>query len=160
MKQGNPIADRFREVVLNGKWVANTNFKKALEGVTWQQANRKIGSLNTIAALTFHVNYYIAGILKVFEGGALEIRDKYSFDCPEIESQEDWERLVGALLENAEKFAKHLDGMSEEALDRPFVEKKYGDFRRNIQGIIEHNYYHLGQISLLKKLISETDSFS
>jgi len=34
----------------------------------------------SIAALTFHINYYVAGVLNVFQGGKLEIRDKYSFD--------------------------------------------------------------------------------
>ncbi len=60
--------------------------------MTWVQATQKIGTLNTIAALTFHVNYYLAGILKVFRGGELEIRDKYSFDIPPIDSEADWKR--------------------------------------------------------------------
>jgi hypothetical protein len=43
--------------------------------------------------LTFHIDYYIAGIVNVFEGGDLEIKDKFSFDLPSIESQEQWESL-------------------------------------------------------------------
>ncbi len=153
MENSHQLAHRFREVLLNGKWIANTNFKEQLSATTWKEATQKIGSLNTIAALTFHINYYIAGVLNVFEGGALEIRDRYSFDMPEIRSQEDWEKLVNDLLSNAEKFASHVERMPEEKLEAVFTDAKYGTYRRNIEGMIEHSYYHLGQISLIKKLI-------
>ncbi len=31
--------------------------------------------------------------------------------------------------------------------------KNTGDYLRNIDGMIEHSYYHLGQIVLIEKLI-------
>jgi len=99
------LANRFREVLLDGLWIANTNYKKQLSDLTWQQANTKIGSLNTIAALTYHINYYIDGILPVFDGGTLKIRDKFSFDAPPINSEKDWNTLRTSLLKNAELFA-------------------------------------------------------
>ena len=155
MENSNQIASRFREVLLNGKWIANTNFKEQLSKVTWEQATKKIGSLNTIAVLTYHINYYIAGILNVFEGGGLEIRDRYSFDLPPITSEEEWKKLVDDLFMNSEKFAAHVERMPEEKLDGTFVDEKYGTYRRNIEGMIEHSYYHLGQISLINKMILE-----
>ena len=91
MTQSAQIAKRFREVILDGDWIAGTNLKAQLTNVTWEQATQKIGSLNSIASLTFHIHYYIAGILTVLEGGLLSISDKYSFDLPPIQSQEDWE---------------------------------------------------------------------
>lgn len=153
MENSKQMANRFREVLLNGKWIANTNYKDQLSSVTWQQATHKIETLNTIADLTYHINYYLAGILNVLEGGALEIRDKYSFDCPSIESEKDWEVLRTNLLENAEAFAKHLEQMSDDKLETAFVDEKYGTYRRNMEGVIEHSYYHMGQIVLIRKLI-------
>lgn len=155
MKQSKQIADRFREVFLNGHWVAQTNCKAQLIDLDWQQANTKIGSLNTIALLTFHLDYYLGGVLNVFNGGSLDIRDKYSFDMPAIESQADWEALRMRLWDNAEKFAMHVEQMPDEQLDEAFVEPQYGDYRRNIEAMTEHAYYHLGQISLIKKMILE-----
>lgn len=154
MELSNQIANRFREVLLNGKWIANTNYKDQLSNVTWEQATHKVRSLNTIAALTYHINYYVAGVLNVFEGGSLDIRDKFSFDLPEIKSKEDWDNLRNDLWVNSEKFAKHIEKMSEKKLEESFVDEKYGSYRRNIEGMIEHSYYHLGQISLIKKMIT------
>ncbi len=153
MNRSQAIATRLREVLLNGKWIANTNFKEQISSISWEQAIQKVENLNTIALLTFHINYYLKGILNVFDGGGLEIRDKFSFDLPEITSESDWNALVSDFLTNAERFADHVAKMSDGDLDRPFVDEKYGNYLRNIEGVIEHSYYHLGQVSLLKKLI-------
>ena len=158
METSNQLANRFREVFLNGTWIANTNYKDQLSGLNWKQAITKIGSLNSILALTYHINYYVAGVLQVFEGRNLDIRDKYSFDFPDVKSEEEWNVLLNDLLSNAEKFASHIELMPNEKLENNFVDKKYGSYRRNIEGMIEHSYYHLGQISLIKKMILKLDN--
>lgn len=147
------LAKRFREVILDGKWIANTNFKDQLSDISWEQATTKIADLNTIAMLTFHIDYYIAGLINVFEGGDLEIRDKYSFDLPPVESQLQWGNLLNKFWTDAEKFADLLEKIPDSKMNEVFVDEKYGTYLRNIDGMIEHAYYHLGQISLIKKLI-------
>lgn len=154
MERNKELANRLSEVLLNGYWIANTNYKSQLQIINWRQATQKIENLNTIASLTFHINYYLAGIINVFEGGRLEIKDKYSFNIPLIESQKDWEKLVDEFLVNSEMFIECIHKRPDSKLDEPFVNEKYGTYLRNIEGVIEHCYYHLGQISLLKKLIT------
>ena len=156
MQRTKELANRLDEVLLNGKWIANTNYKLQIESVTWEEATQRIGTLNTIALLTYHVNYYIAGLLNVFSGGGLEIRDKYSFDMPPIESETDWLRLKNEFLVNSEMFVKEVANLTDEKLDAPFVDEKYGTYLRNIEAVIEHCYYHLGQISLIRKMIAES----
>ena len=157
MENGKDLANRFREVLLNGKWIANTNYKDTLSNVDWIQATKEIGSLNSISALTQHVNYYVSGVLNVFNGGTLDIKDKFSFDFPEIKSKENWNDIVNKLFINSEKFAEHIEKLPDEQLDHHFVKEDYGSYRRNIEAMIEHSYYHLGQISLIKKMILESD---
>ena len=153
MTRNLTIASRLREVLLNGNWIANTNFKEQMLSVDWQQATYKIDKLNTIAALTYHMNYYLSGLLSAFKNGRLEIRDKYSFDLPEITSKADWEKLVTEFVNNAIEFADKVEEMEDNIFDQPFIDKKYGTYLRNIEGVIEHSYYHLGQISLIRKII-------
>jgi uncharacterized damage-inducible protein DinB len=154
MSSTSQLAKRFREVMLDGLWIANTNFKDQLKDISLEQAITKVGSLNTIAMLTFHIDYYIAGLINVFEGGDLEIRDQFSFDLPSIESQEKWEELLHKLWNDSEKFAVLLEQMPDYKMNEVFVDKKYGTYLRNIDGMIEHAYYHLGQITLIKKLLT------
>lgn len=121
--------------------------------MTWEQSNQKIGKHNSIAELTFHINYFLGGILNVLEGGDLEIRDKYSFDLAPIESEKDWQNLITDYLSNANHFIDRVEKMEDDIFEKTFVKDIYGTYERNIEGLIEHSYYHLGQISLIKKLI-------
>jgi len=152
MENAQQLAHRFKEVMLDGKWIANTNYQEQIKDLSWQEATQKIGTLNTIAQLTFHMNYYVKGVMNVFKGGALEIRDKYSFAMQQIDAPEPWESLKNELLENCHQFSSYIEKMTNKQLDSPFVDQKYGSYRRNIEGMIEHAYYHLGQISLLRKM--------
>jgi uncharacterized damage-inducible protein DinB len=146
------IAKRFREVILDGTWVANTNYKNELVGLDWEIATFNHNPLNTIAALAQHINYYIEGILNVFTGGSLDIRDKFSFDFASIRSQDEWDNFLDLFFKNAENFAAQIEKMPDEKLREVFVDEKYGTYLRNIDAMIEHSYYHLGQIVLIKKL--------
>lgn len=158
MSKTQLLAKRLREVLLDGRWIANTNYKEQILSITREQAIQKVENLNTIALLTFHINYYMQGLLVVFNGGELEIRDKYSFDLPEIKTDEDWSKLVSDFLSNSEKFANAVEQMSDHLLEQPFTDEKYGSYLRNIEGVIEHSYYHLGQISLLRKMLAKDHS--
>lgn len=151
MKNTVEIANRFREVILNGTWIANTNFKDQLENLDWEIAVTPIQNLNTIAILAQHIHYYINGINQVFKGGTLDIKDKFSFDFPPIDSQEQWNNFLIKFWKDSEEFALLIEQMSDEKLNENFVEEKYGTYKRNIDAMIEHSYYHLGQIVLIKK---------
>ena len=153
MKSNEYLAHRLKEVFTNGKWVLGTNFKEQIIDLDWKQATQKIADYNTIAALTFHINYYINGVVKVLEGGSFTIRDKYSFDAPPVESEEDWSNLVKRFCTDAEKIIRLVEQMTEDEIAADFVDKQYGTWHRNIDAMIEHTYYHLGQIILIKKQI-------
>ncbi|WP_316820865.1 DUF1572 domain-containing protein [Pedobacter gandavensis] len=146
------IAKHFRDVHFGGNWTS-VNLKETLADVDWQQATTKVADLNNIAVLVFHMNYYVSAVLKVLEGEPLNASDKLSFDLPEIHSEEDWQRLITKTLSEAESFALQIERLKEEQLFEDFIDPKYGNYYRNLQGIIEHTHYHLGQISLIKKIL-------
>lgn len=146
------IANRFREIILNGDWVVGSNYRAHLSDITWEQAIRKTGSLNTIADLVCHIHYYISGVLKVLEGGTLEIKDEFSFNHSPIKSQEEWQSLLAIVWNDSERLANIVEQMTDDSLKRNFSDEKYGDYEKNINALIEHSYYHLGQIVLLKKM--------
>jgi hypothetical protein len=148
------LAKHFRDVHFGGNWTA-VNLKDTLSGLSWEQATAKINSFNTIAALTFHMNYFVSAVLKVLQGGPLEAHDKFSFDLPEIKCQEDWELLLGRVWSDAENFALRIEQLPDTKLREVFTDERYGTYYSNIQGIIEHCHYHLGQIVILKKLVEQ-----
>ena len=151
------LADRLEEVLLSGTWIANTNFKHQIGQVNRLQATQRIGNLNTIALLTFHINYYLQGVSQVLEGGTLDIKDRFSFDMPALQTDNDWHDLVSLFCTNATKMVHLVRQLDPHTLNEVFVDEKYGTYLRNIEGIIEHSYYHLGQISLIRKLVTQAD---
>lgn len=148
------LAKHVRDVHFGGNWTS-VNFRDTLNGVTWQQATTQVHAFNSIATLLYHTNYYIAAVLKVFQGGALEAKDIYSFGHPPIHSQQDWQALQDKAWADAEQFATLIEQLPEDRLWQDFTHEKYGNYYRNIQGIIEHTHYHLGQVVLIKKLVTK-----
>jgi len=153
------IAKHFKDVHFGGNWTS-VNLKQTLADVTWQQATTKIYSLNTIATLVFHINYYVSAVLKVLQGGPLDAHDKYSFDLPPIQNQENWEKLLNKMWTEAEDFGILVEQLPEGKLGETFFEEKYGNYYRNLHGIIEHTHYHLGQIVLIKKILLQSNESS
>lgn len=155
METAQALANRFRELTLDGKWIANTNYKSLLQNVDMTLANYKIADLNTVAMLTQHVLYYIDGLNQVFEGGELAIKDKFSFNFDPPSSNETWNLIKSNFTASSARFADHVENMLGAQLEAGFVKEEYGSYRRNIEGMIEHAYYHLGQISLILKLANQ-----
>jgi uncharacterized damage-inducible protein DinB len=150
------IAKHLREIHFGGNWTS-VNLKDTLADVSWQQATTKVYSFNTIAILVYHINYYISAVLKVVEGGSLNASDKYSFNHPPIQSQQDWEKLLEKSWIEAEKFASLIEQLPESRLSENLADEKYGNYYRNLHGIIEHSHYHLGQIVLIKKILQQQE---
>ena len=154
MENNRELAKRFSDVILNNSWVANNSYKNQLTDLPLEVVLFKYQSLHNIAALAQHVHYYIAGILNVFNGGNLDIKDIYSFDFPPINTIEQWHTFLAVFWTDAASFTQKLEEMDENTLNSIFVKKEYGTYHFNINTLIEHSYYHLGQIVLIKKLIS------
>ncbi|SER78203.1 DUF1572 domain-containing protein [Pedobacter rhizosphaerae] len=146
------IAKHFKEVYFGGNWTT-VNLKDTLKDVVWKEALRKIADLNTIAALTYHINYYVSEVSKVLQGAKLEASDQVSFDLPPINNEQDWIQLVEKVLSDGEKFVNLIEKIEVEAISTDFTDPKYGSYYRNLHGIIEHTYYHLGQITIIKKIL-------
>ena len=153
MKLTEQIAKHFRDVHFGGNWTA-VNLRDQLAEVTWQQATTQVKSFHTIAALVFHMNYFVRAVVPVLRGGPLDAKDKYSFDLKPIASHAEWRELLAKTWADAEEFAGLVEQLPESELWETFADEKYGNYYRNLHGVIEHCHYHLGQIVLIKKLLS------
>lgn len=147
-------AKHLRDVYFGGNWTT-TNLKEVLADVTWQQATTKLNSLNTIVALVYHMTYFTSAILKVLQGGPLDAKDKYSFDHPPIRSQKDWDTFLDKIWKEAESITVLIEQLPDDRLGEKFMDEKYGNYYRNLHGLIEHTHYHLGQVVIIKKLLAD-----
>ena len=150
------IARQFREAYLEGSWTA-VSLRDVLADVDWRQATAQVGSLHTIAELVYHVDYFVAAVLEVLQGRPLDAHDKYSFDVAPINSQEDWDQLLAKVWADAGQFVELVERLPDNRLTEDMADPKYGSWYRNLCGIIEHTYYHLGQMVIIKKTLAMGD---
>ena len=146
------IAKHLRDVHYGGNWTYSS-FKDVINGVDWQMATTQVDSLNTIALLTFHMNYYIERVNRVLQGYTLEASDKLSFLLSEISSEDQWQALIKKTFADVDQCISLIEKLPENIWSEDFTDKKYGSYYRNFHGIIEHCHYHLGQIAIIKKLV-------
>ena len=147
------IAKHLRNVHFGGNWTVSA-YQEHLADVTWQQATTQVHSCNTIATLVFHTHYFVGVATRVLQGGPLQGNDKESFDHPPILSQQDWDRMREQFFADAEIFAALIEQVPDEQMWSDFGDGKYGNYYTNLQGIVEHFHYHLGQIVVIKKLLN------
>jgi len=154
MNVAEQIAKQLRAVYVGGNWTG-VNLKDTLKDVTWPQATTKVYSFNTIVTLLYHTNYYIDAVTKVLHGEPLNAKDEYSFIHPPVQSKEDWENLLNKTFADAEAFACLIEQLPESKLGNTMADEKYGNYYRNLTGIIEHLHYHLGQMVLVKRMVEK-----
>ena len=156
MSQAAALAQRLQEVILDGMWIANTNFKKELDNTTLEEISIQIKTYNTVEVLAQHVHYYIAGVKQVFLGGELSISDRFSFDFEPMQNDEAWQNFLALFWKDTEELVNLIKTLTDDQLDAIFVKEAYGSYKRYIEALIEHSYYHLGQIVLLLKTEATT----
>ena len=152
MNLSNALAQHLQTLHYGGNWTA-VHIKDVLKEVDWQLATQQIEGFNSISKLVYHINYYSAAILKVFEGGPLDASDKFSFDVPPINSASDWDAITQKLYQDADRLIERVDQYDPQKWMEPFAGGKYGSYYRNVAGLIEHSHYHLGQIVIIKKML-------
>lgn len=109
-------------------------------------------SPNSIASLIYHMMAYNKAICRRLNGEEPQIGEANGFDMPALHNEQDWQQLLFDAFTSARALADAIGDFPEKKL---FDEKPpgKGTYYKKIHGVIEHNYYHLGQIRILKGLI-------
>ena len=152
MNQTEYIVSRLEEVLTKGEWVTGTNYLKEIKDLNWQIAVATPNGLNSVAGLVFHINYYLEGVNTALKDGVLEISDANSFDGFAVSNETEWKALVMRFEMSANRFIETVRHLFLADLQECFFKAEYGTVLRNIDVMVEHCYYHLGQIRLIKKL--------
>ena len=148
------IAKHLRDFYYGSNW-ATSGLLPVLKDVDVTMATASVNGCNSIAALSYHINYYVAAVAKVLEGEVLVAKDADSFSHPIYTTEAEWQAFIAKAESDAQRFASALEKLPDSILTEAFTDEKYGNYFRNIHGIIEHCHYHLGQIVVLKKIIKK-----
>jgi DinB superfamily len=154
------LADQLRRVHSGSAW-HGPSLREALGGVTAAMATTKVlPSAHSIYALAHHVAAWADEVLQRLHGRAAQQPDDGDFPDPAAAVDDlAWTRLLARL---DAVHAKVIEAVL--ALDPSLLERKAGDedspplgtghtFQGMINGLVQHDAYHAGQILLLKRAL-------
>jgi uncharacterized damage-inducible protein DinB len=122
--------------------------RNLLDGVTETQAKAKpIRDGHSILELVVHIGTWIDVVGR--RAGGQVVDANAVTDWADV-TQTSWKRAVEELERAESRLADAVARLSTEDLDKPVPGEKRSIYRE-IMGVLQHNVYHAGQISLLKK---------
>ncbi len=130
---------------------------EALAGVSAEQASsHPISGAHSIWELVLHLGSDYALVLRRLAGDGHQLTPEEDWpSCPPA-TVENWEQALEALRQLNQQLRQAVRAFPEERLDEPLVpEAPYTAYTQFI-GVTQHNLYHAGQISLLKRALGTT----
>lgn len=126
--------------------------KQALEGIPQGDAFLRVSpEVHTVAEIVSHMSTWIQHVRKSLGGSQPVEKVTPEQDWPSDFDSDDWDRVLKGLDDDYEQLVKRVGQLAEcEILESvPGTETTRFDL---VMGILLHNIYHAGQISLLKKM--------
>ena len=142
------LGHHFRQAYFGGSF-SERHLAGELRDLSLAQARRSVNGGNSVLAIVYHLHFYVRGVASVLQGGPLDMRDGASWETPAVETEEEWRGFVAEVLAEGEVLAKALEALDEDAAWAPFYRPANAPVLTNALGVLEHVYYHLGQIVLI-----------
>jgi uncharacterized damage-inducible protein DinB len=148
------IAEHIKQVYEGNNWT-DVSIAATLENTDWKQAQQQTeASPNTIASLLHHLYYWNGIIMQRMKGETPVISEENGYDVPFLNNEEEWNALKERTHESFIQLSEAMKNFPEEKLLENYAPHIPSTYYRNMQGIVEHAHYHLGQIVILKNLIA------
>ncbi len=124
-----------------------------LEGISSEQAMKPVGG-RRIYTLLLHMLAWRGYLLRQLQGETdfdIEVNSVVDWPPYQKEGPEAWPLAIASLQENQRQLLALLRGLSEEQLMDTVPRRRFS-FAFLINGLIQHDVYHIGQMALLQKL--------
>ncbi|NNV56411.1 DinB family protein [Limnovirga soli] len=152
MQTSAAIALQMKEVYEGGNW-SEVDLAATLADITWAEANIITPvSANSIAAILIHLQFYNNVVKDRLAGINTAIPDTNGFDVPKMKNAADWKLLQQNSFASALALMDVVSALPDEKLFEVLTSSGVTVYK-TLHGVVEHAYYHLGQIVMLKKII-------
>jgi uncharacterized damage-inducible protein DinB len=142
-------------LALEGEAWHGPSVLEVLAGVSAEQASsHPIPDAHSIWELVLHIGSDYALVLRRLAGDGRQLTPEEDWpSCPPA-TAENWQQAVEALRRLNQQLREAVRAFPAERLDEPLVpEARYTAYTQFI-GVTQHNLYHAGQISLLKRALA------
>lgn len=156
MSAVDQLADLLDRSFHGGPWHGPA-VAEVLDGVDADRAAaRPIPEAHSIWEIVHHLTAWNEVPLQRIDGERVgEIADEVDWAPVESTDEEAWRQAVAGLEEAHRRLHIRLTDLTEEDLERP-VAGSEPTVRGLINGVLQHNAYHAGQIMLLRKAVGQS----
>jgi uncharacterized damage-inducible protein DinB len=125
--------------------LANVNAEKA--------AAHPLPAAHSIWEITEHIAAWQHFVCKRLEGEQFEATPEQDWPAIPSKDEQTWQKTLSNLEQGYRKLSSAIGRINDKELDQTYVPGKPYTLYFLIHGIIQHNLFHAGQISLLKKSV-------
>ena len=152
MKEKERILSLFQKLYEGEPWI-DINTKSTLSKISAARASaRVLEKCNTIWEIVNHIINWRMVVLQRIKEIHVVTPDNNFFE-PVIDTSESaWKNTLERLKDSQQQWITFLKTFKESDFEKLY-QNKYMSYYEHIQGIIQHDAYHLGQITLLSKII-------
>jgi len=144
------IVDQLKRAFEGEAW-HGPSVLEALEGVTWEMALRKpIAGAHSIWEIVLHMTAWEDVARRRLLGDSTEIADDENWPRIEGASSAGWARALEGLRSGHMRLRETAASVRDDLLDSSPTGKPISRYV-HLHGVIQHDLYHAGQISILKK---------
>jgi len=132
------------------------NLLSLLSGITAEKAATRPERLShSIAEIVCHMTAWRYFVIEKIKGNAeYEVWDtELNWRKIVAMNETEWKTIQDDLLKSQTQLLQHIEQIPESIMSTIVDGRKY-NFRLMLQGIVQHDIYHSGQISMIKKLVS------
>ncbi|OEK06036.1 hypothetical protein A8C32_18545 [Flavivirga aquatica] len=148
----NKLIDKLIESFEGTPWFGDALMIK-LNMLDYKLVNETlVNSNNSIAIIVQHIINWRIFVLEKLEGNQffdIEMNSKNDWTKITIQNKKEWDELLNKLTSTQNKLIKTLKTQNNDKLLKNMVSGRTYNFEYLIEGIIQHDIYHLGQIGLL-----------
>ncbi len=137
-----------------GKPWYGPSIKKALDNIFTENINKSLPGGNSLGQILEHMiawRSFTLEMLKKNEAFRIDIDSLLDWNKEKIYSKEEWTDMLSELDKNQKALVEMLKD-APEGLGSETVPGRKFNFAFLLDGIVQHDIYHLGQISMLNKL--------
>jgi uncharacterized damage-inducible protein DinB len=141
----------FEKLYDGDPWI-DVNIVSTLNNITADQASKRVfPNCNSIWEITNHLINWRLNVLQRVEGNTIKTPSNNYFEEIEVKSNQAWAETLNELEITQNRWLDFLKTVKNEDFEKLYPVNKM-TYYEHIQGIIQHDAYHLGQIVLLSKL--------
>lgn len=159
----NHIIAQFQNIHFGNNWFGQ-GYKVKLQDLAMEHRfERPYPTIHAVAELLAHSTAWRRdAILKIREGkGELTEASEDDWQGLEKLKEKGWETIISEYLSSVERLLELLNLKDDEFLETHYHDPEFaGDFPYSfaINGILQHDIYHLGQMGLVVKMLKERDN--